>query len=61
MSKLIRGTGDAKRLKGAATPQTVPSIRCTNCGQQAFAARMPDGSTGYKCAACGCVLKTQRF
>jgi hypothetical protein len=59
--KIIRGTGDAKKMKGQATSQSVRTMRCTNCGQQAMKTRTPDGQEIYKCGACGCGFKATKF
>lgn len=59
--KVIRGTGDAKKMKGNAVVHARQSMRCTNCGQQAFPLQVSDGSTIYKCSACGTKLKAVKF
>ncbi len=59
--KVIRGTGDAKKMKGNAQSVNVLTMRCTNCGQQAMKTRLPDGQEIYKCGACGTGFKASKF
>ena len=59
--KIIRGTGDAKKLKGQALSQKAMTMRCTNCGQQAFQTRLATGQEVYKCGACGTSFTASKF
>lgn len=59
--KIIRGTGDAKKLKGQALPQKTTTMRCTNCGQQAVQGRLPNGREVYTCVACGTSFTASKF
>jgi len=59
--KIIRGTGDAKKLKGQAVSQGQLTLRCTGCGQQAIQTRLADGTQVYKCNACGMAFKATKF
>lgn len=59
--KVIRGTGDAKKLKGQARSQGAVTMRCTNCGQQAVRTRLGNGKEVYKCGACGTCFGATKF
>jgi len=59
--KIIRGTGDAKKMKGQSISQGQLTMRCTSCGQQAAQTRLADGTNVFKCAACGTALTTKKF
>lgn len=56
--KIIRGTGDAKRLKGQVVGG-VRTLKCT-CGRQALPSSDSKGKTTYTCA-CGKKFGVQRM
>lgn len=60
---IIRGTGDAKKMKekGQVVGQTVATMKCTKCGQTAVQTRGQNGEVVYQCGACSTQFKLSRF
>jgi DNA-directed RNA polymerase subunit RPC12/RpoP len=59
--RIIRGTGDAKKMKGQVQATQVPTMRCTRCSQTAFQGKTSSGQLIYRCGACGAEFKLQRL
>ena len=57
MSKVVKGTKDARNFQVVKGPKDVRQIRCTKCKD--LAVQVPDGTGGYvyKCTSCGSKFK----